>query len=380
MEAYLERISRVETHLNSKDYDLGFRLLLDCVLDTQNNVFYKRAIQLAQTYYDTSQSKEVFKEQADQTLERLKAHPIFNSYTGQVLLEVCDVQKQYKNFTLKDVSFKISQGDIWGLVGENGNGKTTLLRILSSDLHYTSGKVEYTFTNNASHYDLRTELVFIPQRTPKSYGKILQNLKFVAAQYGIKGETNDLLTQMYILRFGLWPYRNMKWSELSSGYKMRFELAKTLLRCPKILILDEPLANLDVLTQQTVLEDLKNISQSLSNPLGVILSSQQLFEVEKIANHILFLKNGTPTNVGEENEKGESKMLVVELDINCTKQDLVHVVTNLEFKDVEYNGGTFIIKTSHGSFKSLIKDLSECPYEVTYIRDISNSSRRLFTK
>src|SRR5690606_10595788 len=106
------------------------------------------------------------------------------------------------------------------------------------------------------------------------------NLKFTASHYGIKGEENELIVLMYMIRFGLWKYRNHQWSELSSGYKMRFELARTFLRKPSILLLDEPLANLDVLAQQLILEDLKHLSHSLANPMGIILSSQQLYEVE----------------------------------------------------------------------------------------------------
>lgn len=380
MDVYLKRISSVETHLNSKDFDLGFRMLLDCVLDTQNHTFYKKAIALADAFYAHAEDRTLFHEQALALITELKAFPILNKHTNTVLLEANGIRKLYKNFTLGNVNLTITEGDIWGLVGENGNGKTTLLRILSSDLHYSSGDITYTFTDKQSDYDLRTQLIFIPQRTPKTFGFIIDNLKYTAAQYGVKGEENELLVLMYILRFGLWPYKGMKWSALSSGYKMRYELAKTLLRRPKILILDEPLANLDVLTQQIVLEDLKNMSQSLSNPLGIILSSQQLFEVEKIANHVLFLKHGKPTNLYEQNAKNTSGKLVVELDIECTKQELIHVLNHLSDLDIDYNGGTFIIETSTGTFKSLMSDLIESAYTIKYIRDISRSSRRLFTK
>ena len=84
----------------------------------------------------------------------------------------------------------------------------------------------------------------------------------------LSGDENDLLVKVYMIRFGLWKFRNHKWSELSSGYKMRFELVRSFLRSPNLLLLDEPLANLDVLAQQLILEDLKYMSQSLRNPLG----------------------------------------------------------------------------------------------------------------
>ena len=75
-----------------------------------------------------------------------------------------------------------------------------------------------------------------------------------------------------VARLGLWEYKHLKWSELSSGYKMRFELARTLLQEPAVMLLDEPLANLDVLAQQVVLDDLKSFARSLTRPIAMILT------------------------------------------------------------------------------------------------------------
>lgn len=96
----------------------------------------------------------------------------------------------------------------------------------------------------------------------------------VATHYGYTGQHNELIVLMMIARMGLWPFKNLNWAELSSGYKMRFELARTLLRKPEIMLLDEPLANLDVLAQQVVLEDIKSIAKSATNPIAVVLSLQ----------------------------------------------------------------------------------------------------------
>lgn len=71
---------------------------------------------------------------------------------------------------------------------------------------------------------------------------------------------------------------------------MRFELARMLLRKPKILLIDEPLANLDILAQQTILDDFRNIAGSPYRPIAIVLSSQQLYEVEKTSQQVVFLK------------------------------------------------------------------------------------------
>ncbi len=102
---------------------------------------------------------------------------------------------------------------------------------------------------------------------------MFENLQFTASSYGYKPEENKLIVELIIARLNLRKYRNHSWKDLSSGYKMRFELARMLLRKPKILLIDEPLANLEILAQQTVLEDFKAIAKSPFRRIGIVLSS-----------------------------------------------------------------------------------------------------------
>ena len=134
---------------------------------------------------------------------------------------------------------ELKQGEILGLVGENGNGKTTLLRSLCGELHPTSGTINYQFQYD-DLYDLRTKLVYIPQRTDTWRGSMYENLEFTASCYGYSPEENNLVVDLVITRLGLRKFRKHYWNNLSSGYKMRFELARMLLRKPKILLIDEP--------------------------------------------------------------------------------------------------------------------------------------------
>jgi ABC-2 type transport system ATP-binding protein len=187
---------------------------------------------------------------------------------------------------------------------------------------------------------------------------------------------------MYIIRFGLWKFRHHAWSELSSGYKMRFELARTFLRKPKLLLLDEPLANLDVLAQQMVLEDLKNMSQSLSHPLGIVLSSQQLFEVEKIADKLIFLKNGKPIYVNQQEESQSTVAeteTILEMDLEIEKEKLSELLTPLALQKISYNGGVFIVHLGKSSCANeALQILINHQVRIVYVRDISKSTRRFF--
>jgi ABC-2 type transport system ATP-binding protein len=381
MKLFHEKLNIVSNHIHSGDYHLGFRKLVDCVLDTQDKVFYKLCIDFADWNESDLRNDAEFVERALELIQKLEKATFDIKLDKKPLLVAENVSKIYggRKFKLGDISISIHEGDVWGLVGENGNGKTTLLRILAKDLKFNHGNLQYQIDENASSdYDLRTKLTYIPQRTPKWYGSLKTNLKFAATHYGIKGEENELIVLMMIIRFGLWKYRNHNWDELSSGYKMRFELARTFLRSPKLLLLDEPLANLDVLAQQLILEDLKNLSQSLSNPLGIILSSQQLFEVEKISDKILFLKNGAPTHLSNANEE-EEQLTVLELDILNSREQLNAALDSIAGHEIKFNGGTYLVSIPiKNGMNQILQALVNHNIQIRYVRDISQSTRRLF--
>lgn len=390
MTAYLKKITQTRNHFSNSDSDLGFRNLVDCVLDTEDLSFYKKTIALVSWREENPDQGELFIQKALDLLHELEQTPINEAKLEQKqLVAVSNLRKQYNrsSFQIGPIDFELKSGEIWGLVGENGNGKTSLLRVLAKDLAYNEGTIVFEpQLDNLKLYNQRSHLAYIPQRTPKWHGSLKSNLKFTASQYGTLGEENELLVLMYIIRFGLWSFRNHKWSELSSGYKMRFELARTFLRKPTLLLLDEPLANLDVLAQQLILEDLKLLAASLSNPLGIILSSQQLFEVEKIAHKVIFLKNGSPIYVDQTKKADVQETLdepigktILEIDVNLKKEDLSRILNAFPLESIQFNGGIFILHIAqNGSMNAVLQELIHARAQITYVRDISNSTRRFF--
>jgi ABC-2 type transport system ATP-binding protein len=208
-----------------------------------------------------------------------------------------------------------------------------------------------------------------------------ENLVFTAAYYGYTPEENNLIVNLTIARLGLRKFRNHKWKDLSSGYKMRFELARMLLRKPRVLLIDEPLANLDILAQQTILEDFKAIAKSPFRPIGIILSSQQLYEVEKTSDQVIFLKNGIQKNLHNTiiNESEKENNLIIEFDSEWSQGSLNEVLSQKRLISLQFNGGTYIATFDNTkTMNDFMADVIENNIPVNYMRNISNSTRRFF--
>lgn len=386
-----ENMSLIETHykniyqlLEYEDYPNLLKKLIDLTLDTEELSFYKKTVflldWLEQNQTNIIEIRERFKVLLDDLFSFLQKK---GSKQGEKLLVVQNLIKAYtqSHFALGPISLDISEGEIIGLVGENGNGKTTLLRSLCGELAPTNGKISYLF-DYKDEYDLRSQLIYIPQRTKDWHGSLLSNLQFTAASYGILGEVNEHLVQLVIARMGLRGYRHLNWKSLSSGYKMRFELARMLLRKPKLLLIDEPLANLDILAQQVVLDDFRDIAKSPFRPLGIVLSSQQLYEVEKTSDRVIFLKKGQPQNADIKEGAAEFKEVakfIVEFESDWQQEELRKVFATLELETLQIKGGTYIAvfpeSISQERFLQIVVD-NRIP--LNYFRNISNSTRRFF--
>lgn len=380
-----ERLHEVATHYKSGDYHLGLRRMLDAALETRQAQIFEKAL----AFCDTSEknSGDALVQQAEQLLAEIaKAMP---ANTGQAQTNVVDIQgvgKTYNKgkFKLSAVDLTLKPGEIAGLVGENGNGKTTFLRIIAGELRADIGSINYTLSNNPKdEYDKRTALVFIEQRIPRWWGTLTDNLQFAARHYGLTGRENELWVEMIIARLGLRPYKNLSWNTISSGYRTRFEIARTLLRRPEVLLLDEPLANLDIISQQTILQDLKYLAQSSAHPMAIVLSSQQIYEVEKVSDKIVFLKQGSPVyqdlRKAEAGTEGAKQVSLFEIETNATRDELHLALQALQVQALQFNGGVYIATFADGiTSAAVLSVLSNAPFEVTYFRNISQSSRRFF--
>jgi len=385
------RLAEITQYLEGRDYSLALRRLTDCVIDTENTSIFKTCLDIHASFENVDKNKEdfaSFEQEVKNFIPLLEKHLKNVMLENHLLLSTKQLGKTYRTggFGIRNIDTAIKQGEIVGLVGENGNGKTTLLRMLGGELSPSAGTINYHYTNQKKGtYNHRSEIVFVPQNIPKWYGSLMDNLMFTNAYYGRKNEDNKLWAEIMIARLGLRAFKDLNWNRISSGYKTRFELARVLLQKPKILLLDEPLANLDIFAQQTVLQDLKYRAQSMRNPFGIFLSSQQLYEVEKISDKVIFLKNGTPqyqsmlaTETAEINQPAQLYS-VFEIESPENRAAVTQALATLNPVQVKFNGGVFVVSFPiEVDMSLLLLTLAQRNLNVLAVRNISKSSRRFF--
>jgi ABC-2 type transport system ATP-binding protein len=365
--------AEIQSYLAHNDFDVAKRRLLDATYQNGDLALMQKTITACKNLNQSNQY-EGLQSLAGEVLAQIN---FVTPSTSTELLSATALTKNYNKgvFALTSTQpLQINSGNIIGVVGENGNGKTTLLRTLAGQLAVNSGNVNYSVLGSSNYYSIKNYVVFIPQRIPRWFGLLKDNLHFSASLAGRHGTENEVLVNFLMERLGLTKYANYSWNSISSGYRTRFEIARVLLQKPQLLILDEPLANLDINAQQTLLTDLKFIVKTWNEPLAIVLSSQQLHEVEKIADSIIFVKNGNCILNPVQNT--EASTTIVEVEVDVPREKLAAVLTGYT---LQFNGGLYTItSTQPNQAAQIIMLLLQNNLPVKYFRDITYSTKKLF--
>jgi len=206
-------------------------------------------------------------------------------------IEVINLSKSYKSKkAVKNISFKINENEIVGLLGPNGCGKTTTIAMILGLIKPSSGKVLVNGMNIEDHrISLLHKMNFISPyiELPKKL-TVKQNLIVYGKLYSVKNlnERIDYLTNKLRLK----EFLNNMTGELSSGQKNRVSLAKALINDPTVLLLDEPTASLDPETGDFVRTFLENYKKE--KKISVLLASHNMNEVKRLCNSILMMRDG----------------------------------------------------------------------------------------
>ena len=204
----------------------------------------------------------------------------------ETILSVKNLNKRYGALeALKNVSFEIQKGNVYGILGPNGSGKSTTLGITLNVINKTSG--EYSWFGGAmeTHEALKKVGAIIERPNFYPYMTARENLELVCKIKGINyAKVNEKLELV-----GLTERQNSKFSTFSLGMKQRLAIASALLNDPEILILDEPTNGLDPQGIQQIRDIIKQIA---AKGTTILLASHLLDEVEKVCTHVLVLRKG----------------------------------------------------------------------------------------
>jgi ABC-2 type transport system ATP-binding protein len=208
-------------------------------------------------------------------------------------ITIKNLRKTYQNGVeaLKGVDLSIEEGDFFALLGPNGAGKTTLIGILTSLVTKSDGEAmifDASIDTEASH--AKTYIGLVPQEFNFNiFEKVIDIIAGQAGYYGIPRKEALAYAEVLLKDLGLWEKRNEKSQSLSGGMKRRLMIARGLIHKPKVLILDEPTAGVDVEMRHHMWEFLRKIN---AEGTTIILTTHYLEEAEQLCRNVAVINKG----------------------------------------------------------------------------------------
>jgi ABC-2 type transport system ATP-binding protein len=208
-------------------------------------------------------------------------------------ISITDLKKTYANGfeALKGISLEVQQGDFFALLGPNGAGKSTTIGVISTLVKRSSGSVKVFGKNVDTHiYDTKLDLGVVPQEINFNQFERVQDIVITqAGYYGLPRKLARERAEKYLRKLGLWGKRNDRSRLLSGGMKRRLMIARALAHEPRLLILDEPTAGVDIELRRSMWEFLTEINEGGTT---IILTTHYLEEAEQLCRNIAIIDEG----------------------------------------------------------------------------------------
>ena len=209
-------------------------------------------------------------------------------------LTIKDLRKTYPtgNEALKGINFSVAPGDFYALLGPNGAGKTTAIGIISSLINKTSGIVEIFGHDIDTDIEAAKSCIgLVPQEVNLNLWETVHNTVLNQAGYnGLRCQQTRSRTEKYLRALRLWDRRKDSARSLSGGMKRRLMIARALVHEPRLLILDEPTAGVDIEIRRSMWEFLREINAAGTT---IILTTHYLEEAEELCRHLAIIDEGT---------------------------------------------------------------------------------------
>ena len=297
-------------------------------------------------------------------------------------LQITNLSKVYGNgFTaLKDVNLTVPQGEFFALLGPNGAGKSTMIGIISSLFKPTEGSIEIFGTDLLQNPSIAKQyLGIVPQEFNfNQFEKVEDILITQAGYFGIAAKDSRPRAKKLLTALGLWDKRNNKARELSGGMKRRLMIARALIHKPRLLILDEPTAGVDIELRRSMWEFMQQINEE--EKTTIILTTHYLEEAEQLCRYIAILDHGEiriNTEMKELLGQLSIETFILDLEKPTSGQVSITGVTSVLQPDDQ----TLEVTLSDGeSLNEVFKQLTEQGIEVASMRNKANRLEELFMR
>lgn len=297
-------------------------------------------------------------------------------------LQITNLSKVYGNgFTaLKNVNLTVPQGEFFALLGPNGAGKSTMIGIISSLFKPTEGSIEIFGTDLLQNPSIAKQyLGIVPQEFNfNQFEKVEDILITQAGYFGISAKDSRPRAKKLLTALGLWDKRNNKARELSGGMKRRLMIARALIHKPRLLILDEPTAGVDIELRRSMWEFMQQINEE--EKTTIILTTHYLEEAEQLCRYIAILDHGEiriNTEMKELLGQLSIETFILDLEKPTSGQVSITGVTSVLQPDDQ----TLEVTLSDGeSLNKVFKQLTEQGIEVASMRNKANRLEELFMR
>jgi ABC-2 type transport system ATP-binding protein len=300
------------------------------------------------------------------------------STTNKDALLIKGLNKVYGNGfeALKDIDLAVKPGDFFALLGPNGAGKSTTIGIICSLVRKSTGLVQIFGHDIDQNFSAAKQFVgVVPQEFNfNQFEKPLDILITQAGYYGIPESSAAKRAEKYLKQLGLWDKRDVPSRSLSGGMKRRLMIARALIHEPKLLVLDEPTAGVDIELRRSMWEFLKEINKQGTT---IILTTHYLEEAESLCRNIAIIDQGQiiqNTSLRELLKQLNKETFVLDLKENIEN---CPVVSDYPLSIID--GSTLEVSVEKNrSINELFKALSEQGLHVVSMRNKANRLEELF--
>lgn len=297
-------------------------------------------------------------------------------------LDIRQLEKTYDTGTkaLKGVTFEVPEGGFYGLLGPNGAGKSTMINIVCGLTQKTTGEVTVFEYSIDTERDAAKEMIgVVPQEFNfNMFEKVIDIVVKQAGYYGISREVALKNAEKYLKALDLWEKRDQKAMTLSGGMKRRLMIVRALVHEPKLLILDEPTAGVDIELRREMWDFLRDLNEQGTT---IILTTHYLEEAEQLCEYIAIV------NKGEIIEQGTVKELLSKLSVETYVFDVVDPLDDrtkkllADFAVRVVDNNTIEMDLERGeSFTEMVNALLRLDIVVRSARNKANRLEELFVR